>query len=186
MGINLNKHLFHMLEFTSSKSDSKKLKPADRRPRLFEEGGIRCMSQHNDVSRYNPYRSPEYAERNTLYVTEIWEQMKTHAPKVYRKHQQMEASRKAFQPLVDAILDDSAMMAELESIMQSVRNKQYATEYALMGIAPGATEREIRNAYRRRARTLHPDKGGDEVAMKALNVAYKKLLAAVCSSLDPR
>ena len=54
-----------------------------------------------------------------------------------------------------------------------------AHEYALLGIERGATKRDIRNAYRRMARKLHPDKGGDEASMKALNAAYKRLLASV-------
>ncbi len=53
-----------------------------------------------------------------------------------------------------------------------------AEEYAMLGIAQGATKRDIKNAYRRQARKLHPDKGGDEAAMKALNAAYKLVLAA--------
>jgi len=53
-----------------------------------------------------------------------------------------------------------------------------ADEYAMLGLAAGATKRDIKNAYRRQARKLHPDKGGSEDAMKALNAAYKRLLSA--------
>jgi hypothetical protein len=62
-------------------------------------------------------------------------------------------------------------------IMASVK-PFLADEYALLGLAAGATKRDIKNAYRRQARKLHPDKGGSEAEMKALNAAYKRVLAA--------
>jgi curved DNA-binding protein CbpA len=40
-------------------------------------------------------------------------------------------------------------------------------------------KREVRNAYRRQARRLHPDKGGDPDAFKAMYAAYRKLLTIV-------
>jgi DnaJ-domain-containing protein 1 len=64
-----------------------------------------------------------------------------------------------------------------KEIMASVK-PFLAEEYAMLGLAVGASKREIKNAYRRQARKLHPDKGGNEEAMKALNGAYKRLLAA--------
>ena len=54
----------------------------------------------------------------------------------------------------------------------------YQSEYALLGIAPGATKRDIKNAYRRQARKLHPDKGGDAEAFKQIYAAYRRLLAS--------
>jgi DnaJ-class molecular chaperone len=57
--------------------------------------------------------------------------------------------------------------------------KPLSNDYALLGIEPGATKREITNAYRRQARKLHPDKGGDPEAFKAMYAAYRKLLTLV-------
>jgi len=51
-------------------------------------------------------------------------------------------------------------------------------ELALLGIEGNADKREIRNAYRRKARKLHPDVGGDAEAFKQLHDAYRKVLAA--------
>ena len=47
--------------------------------------------------------------------------------------------------------------------------------YALLGVAPGASERELARAYRRLAKRWHPDVAGDEGArrMAELNRAYE-------------
>ncbi len=47
--------------------------------------------------------------------------------------------------------------------------------YKLLGISPGASWEEIERAYRNKAKIHHPDRGGDEDAMKALNEAYELL-----------
>ena len=48
--------------------------------------------------------------------------------------------------------------------------------YTLLGIERGATKREIYNAYRRKARKMHPDVGGSNEAFQQLQDAYHKLL----------
>jgi curved DNA-binding protein CbpA len=47
--------------------------------------------------------------------------------------------------------------------------------YALLRVPPGSDLRAIRNAYRREARRHHPDAGGDERYMTALNKAWSVL-----------
>ena len=47
--------------------------------------------------------------------------------------------------------------------------------YKLLGIDRGATEAEIREAYRRRARETHPDVGGDAAEFQAVQAAYETL-----------
>lgn len=44
--------------------------------------------------------------------------------------------------------------------------------YKLLGISPTAPWAEIERAYRLKAKVHHPDHGGDEDAMRALNDAY--------------
>ena len=51
-------------------------------------------------------------------------------------------------------------------------NKDY---YEVLGIPKGASEGEIKKAYRSKAHKLHPDKGGDKVAFQEINEAYQVL-----------
>ena len=50
--------------------------------------------------------------------------------------------------------------------------------YKILGLSPGSNWSEIETAYRRKAQIHHPDKGGDEDAMRVLNDVYAKLKKA--------
>ncbi|HIJ65054.1 MAG TPA: DnaJ domain-containing protein [Candidatus Hydrogenedentes bacterium] len=45
----------------------------------------------------------------------------------------------------------------------------------MLGVAPSTPWADIEAAYRRKAKIHHPDKGGDDDAMRALNDAYALL-----------
>ena len=47
--------------------------------------------------------------------------------------------------------------------------------YKMLGISPSAPWEDVEKAYRRKAKIHHPDHGGDEDAMRALNEAYAQL-----------
>ncbi len=47
--------------------------------------------------------------------------------------------------------------------------------YEILGVARNASEDEIKRAYRKRARTAHPDVGGEEEEFKAITHAYEVL-----------
>jgi len=49
------------------------------------------------------------------------------------------------------------------------------SHYDRLGVAPSATDAEIRAAYRRRARAAHPDHAGSAADMAALNEAWRVL-----------
>jgi len=50
--------------------------------------------------------------------------------------------------------------------------------YKILGVPRGATEDEIKKAYRKLAMTHHPDRGGDEEAFKKIKEAYEKLTSS--------
>ena len=47
--------------------------------------------------------------------------------------------------------------------------------YRMLGLSPSASWREVEKAYRQKAKLHHPDHGGDEDTMRALNEAYMRL-----------
>lgn len=47
--------------------------------------------------------------------------------------------------------------------------------YRILGLSPSSTWAEIEKAYRQKAQIHHPDKGGDEDAMRVLNDVYARL-----------
>jgi DnaJ-domain-containing protein 1 len=47
--------------------------------------------------------------------------------------------------------------------------------YRLLGVSPSSSWEEIERAYRKKAKVHHPDLGGDQDAMRALNEAYALL-----------
>ncbi len=49
------------------------------------------------------------------------------------------------------------------------------THYDTLNIAPDATPDEVRQAYRKQSMAAHPDKGGSDEAMAAINYAYAVL-----------
>jgi curved DNA-binding protein CbpA len=46
----------------------------------------------------------------------------------------------------------------------------------VLGVGPGATRREVTEAFRRFARGNHPDRGGDPALFRAGVDAYRRLL----------
>lgn len=47
--------------------------------------------------------------------------------------------------------------------------------YKILGIEPGASEKEVKAAFKKLAKKHHPDVGGDEAKFKEINAAYSML-----------
>lgn len=53
-----------------------------------------------------------------------------------------------------------------------------ASPHGILGLEPGATRAQVKRAYRRLVKTLHPDAGGDPAAFLAVQEAFERLTAA--------
>lgn len=47
--------------------------------------------------------------------------------------------------------------------------------FAILGLAPGATDEEVKRAYRSRALATHPDRGGSAEAFRAVHAAFEHI-----------
>lgn len=54
------------------------------------------------------------------------------------------------------------------------------TPHEILGVAPDASEEDIRKAYRRAAMQHHPDRGGSIAAFQAVQGAYEALQKQAC------
>ncbi|GAA5863441.1 hypothetical protein JCM3774_005291 [Rhodotorula dairenensis] len=62
-----------------------------------------------------------------------------------------------------------------EATMQRGFSNNKAVHYRTLGIAPGASEAEVKTAFKALARQHHPDKGGDAEKFKEVRHAYGQL-----------
>ena len=139
------------------------------------------MSQQTKLPGvYNPYKaSRQTSKRDMSAVNAFWERTKGTNPTLFQKHQREKAALDAQGLIIDAMLDTPEgirLMDELYEDMMRSKQDKLTTELSLLGVEAGATKREIRNAYRRKARKLHPDVGGDAESFKQLHAAYRALL----------
>ena len=61
---------------------------------------------------------------------------------------------------------------------ESVSPQDMEMAYKILGLSPSSSWTEIEQAYKKKAKVHHPDKGGDEDAMRVLNDVYAKLKKA--------
>jgi DnaJ-domain-containing protein 1 len=58
------------------------------------------------------------------------------------------------------------------------RGEDLDVSYKLLGVSPSSRWEDVERAYRQKAKIHHPDRGGDEDAMRALNEAYERIRKA--------
>ncbi len=139
------------------------------------------MDKHNGFKMARLEAKTARANRDTTALDAFQDWARTNAPKTFRELQKEEQWAKASETYWDALEDDPDTLAlwdELSALYSSVQQTHFAAEFTLLGIEPDATKRGIRNAYRRKARKLHPDVGGSDEAFKQLHDAYRRILAA--------
>jgi len=64
---------------------------------------------------------------------------------------------------------------KLNSAKKKVKQSRLKDYYKVLGVDRNADEKTIKKAFRRAAKTAHPDKGGSEAKMAAVNEAYEVL-----------
>ena len=60
----------------------------------------------------------------------------------------------------------------MEEEVGPVPSKDLELAYKMLGIAPSASWPDVEKAFRAKAKLHHPDHGGDDDVMRALNDAY--------------
>ncbi|KAJ7628502.1 hypothetical protein FB45DRAFT_918432 [Roridomyces roridus] len=79
---------------------------------------------------------------------------------------------KAFEATGRGDRDFGARLQKAQRLLKQSRAKDY---YKVLGVSRDADERTIKKAFRTAAKSAHPDKGGSEAKMAALNEAYEVL-----------
>jgi DnaJ homolog subfamily C member 3 len=79
---------------------------------------------------------------------------------------------RAFQNSGRSDHDIHGRLQKAQRLLKQAKKKDY---YKVLGISRDADSRTIKKAYRRAAMTAHPDKGGSETKMAAVNEAYEVL-----------
>jgi len=71
-------------------------------------------------------------------------------------------------------------------IVDEIARLHEDSAYAILGVSSGATDTEIKKAYRLIAMQCHPDKGGDKEDFQELTNAYEKIMEQRRSASDDR
>ena len=78
---------------------------------------------------------------------------------------------------VGVVLGDAArVVGRQPNLHRSPSGLSPAEAYRRLDLENGADESEVRQAYRRKVKEVHPDRGGDEVAFKRVTEAYETLV----------
>jgi hypothetical protein len=131
-----------------------------------------------DISSFDAEATCDYRRKQRRAEVDAW-LVELLGPEEARKRRAQQARRRA---KLDAILS-KPLRPDLQASMDKLRAEMLASakpflkeERALLGVEQDATKRDIKNAYRRKARKLHPDVGGDAEAFKQLYAAYRAVL----------
>jgi molecular chaperone DnaJ len=82
-------------------------------------------------------------------------------------------------------LDSYKKILDYVNQINKIINKDMGKYHDILGVNPGATEDEIKKAYRKKAMDSHPDKGGSEEEFQKINEAYEILTGKREEPKDP-
>ncbi|KAG6884252.1 hypothetical protein C0993_012784 [Termitomyces sp. T159_Od127] len=80
---------------------------------------------------------------------------------------------KAFEKSGQSNRDIHARLQRAQKLLKQSKQKDY---YKVLGVSRDADDRTIKKAFRTAAKKAHPDKGGSEAKMAAVNEAYEVLI----------
>lgn len=72
-------------------------------------------------------------------------------------------------------MDSYEKIMDYYNQINQIINKNMGKYHDILGVNPGATEEDIKKAYRKKAMEAHPDKGGSEEEFQKINEAYEIL-----------
>lgn len=143
-------------------------------------GSSEQLGKHNAFKAARLEAKTARKNRDMSRADAFYNWAKSNEPEIYQRYVREEAWSVPAEAYWDAKEDEPSTLAlwdELNALYDKGTQQQFNSELTLLGIEAGSTKREIRNAYRRKARKLHPDVGGNEEAFKQLHTAYRHLLA---------
>ena len=85
--------------------------------------------------------------------------------------------------ILESTLSDDRINDHVDAFLERVEQiERHSSDYSLLELGEfqgRLLKRDVRNAYRRKARKLHPDHGGDAEAFTSLYDAYRRILSSV-------
>ena len=109
------------------------------------------------------------------YLAKMRQEFEEHAERLKREYAEREKERKERKERKEKE-EREERTKEDQSKQNNNQNDPYKTAHEVLGIRFGASLSEIKRAYKAKAKQCHPDLGGSEQQMKAINWAYHFLV----------
>lgn len=122
--------------------------------------GVTMTMQHTQGSRVRYFHCPSCNRWVSSTYTEI-----------FRGDSKLKPAARKSTPPTPFSLD--TVRSRLETWLSALEDQN---PYRVLGVSPHDTTDFIRERYRELARSAHPDRGGSQARMQALNAAYERIL----------
>lgn len=126
--------------------------------------GVNELKQSQTICETLHSRNPEdkwgiIGKAETLMAEEEWEQAVNLLSKAYKKKDS----------------DDEEIENRLKKAQKGLKVSKQKDYYKVLGVPKNVDQRTLKKAYRKASLKAHPDKGGSQAKMTALNEAYEVL-----------